>query len=245
MTSLRSRFFQADFDEKTGKWSGLTAIRWNAAPILGKGAGFDLEVNGQSFWGKRPRKVNSFRYFAEGRGGAFILEQDGLSLTHSIELDAALPVIYQSVLIKANQGPDRQINALSYTLPAFIVGEAADCLIHEPGTDFQAGIPYAKATVRPRQPAAAAPPLDPAPSFGLLAIENRVQKRVASCWLQVELAPTFPIINGQDGVVNVSLRHSLNATLQAGGTVISQGFCLLLTDGTLDEHLAQFRRVAY
>lgn len=246
MITLRSRFFQADFDRKTGNWLGLTAIIWDNAPLLSHGAGFDLQLEGEALWEERSRQLGDFRYFAEGRGGAFIFEEGNLLLTYSVELDAALPVIYQSVLIKAGEKSARQLDTVFYSLPGFVIGNPVDCVVHLPGQAFDRGHSYLEMASSSGQVTAdILPKSDPVLSFGLVAIENSSQHRIASCWMHVEIAPASPVLMGHGQIFDLIQRHQMDIPLKSGKTIISQGFCLLITDGTLDEHLTQFRRIAY
>jgi hypothetical protein len=241
MKTLPSHHFQAEIDETTGNWLSLTASRWNQLPLVGRGIGFDVLVDGKSLWGKRARQVSSFRYFAEGRGGAFIYKVAGLSLTHSIELDATLPVIYQSVLVQMEKGPERHLDAILYSLPGFTAGSPAACIVHLPGSRFATGQAYNDVDA----PGMLATAKKSAPNHGLLAIENHALGRIASCWLMAGNKTASPTLTRVAGALTVTYTHDLNRTIQPGKAVVSQGFCLLITEGTLDEHLAQFKTVAY
>jgi hypothetical protein len=241
MKTLPSHHFQADLDETTGDWLSLTASKWNQLPLVGKGIGFDLLVDGKPLWGKRQRQVSSFRYFAEGRGGAFIYQVSGLSLTHSIELDAALPVIYQSVLVQVEKGAERHLDAVLYSLPGFTVGNSADCIVHVPGSHFAKGQPYQDVDVED----ASAPAKKTVAHHGLFAIERQAAGRIASCWLVAGDKAVQPTVTRSGDALTVTQTHSVQRTIQPGKTVVSQGFCLLITEGTLDEHLAEFKKVAY
>jgi hypothetical protein len=254
MKTLSSRIFQADFDKDSGAWLGLKTRRGDPVVLLGQGAGFDIQVDGKPWWGSRSRQASGFRYFAEGRGGAFIFEESGLRLTHSVELDAALPMIYQSVHIEVLSGPDRKLNGVTYILPGLRVNDPASCRVFAPGQALPPGIPYPQAAALPldrsvSEPSPAYPQgwLESAPdqSPGIIAIENVADGRVVSCWLHSEQATTFPTLDGRGDVLDVAHYHHLEAWLKPDESVVSQGLCVMLSEGSLLDHLAKFRQAAY
>ncbi len=258
MLTIRSRHFQANFDAATGNWEGLLT-RKDSTPLLGRGPALDLQIDGNFWFTNTSRQISATRYFAEGRGAAFICEVDGIRITHAIELDAALPIMYQSVDlqdIEATERPPRQLTGVVYQLPGFVVGDPQACLLYAPDQGIPES-PYPEAAAllsdagRQTAPAYLAGWPQPAEGQnpGLVAVENTVQHRLASCWLRSENAKTFTTVCARNeqgaAVIDVAQRQQLSGWLKPGVTLISQGFSLLVTDGSLEQHLAQFQRYAY
>ena len=239
MKTLTSHYFKADFDHKTGEWISLKALGDAVIPLVRRGPAFDLVIGGKLLFGKKERKVGSFRFFAEGRGGAFIFTVGDLSITYSVELEKTDAVIYQSVLIKAQGSKPKMVDAVLYYLPELAVGSPDDCQVS--GRTGK-GVPYPQLAGSIKGKASLSlddkPAKDPA-----LTILNSVLGYALSTKMLTD--KTQPALQKSGKSLIAIQPHTLNKALQPGKTIISQGFCLFFGQGDLKTHRAALKQISF
>lgn len=249
---LRNDHVTVCLDETTGYWESLS-FGDESESVVQPGPMFDLVFERRPMHWMRKPAVKSYDVAADGRMVRFVIERQGLRVTHTVTLAADAPRLDQAVEIECLGGTGQILTEIYYTVPGFLVGEAADCLLQAPAQKILPDTPYAKIAAQPldgRQWEPLVPFqgwLEPAPdqASGLVAVENRQRGRVASAWLYSEKATTFPCIDGTGERVTLEFRHQLASWLKPGTVVKADGLSVLLTEGTLSEHLAQFRQAAY
>lgn len=255
VVALTNGLMTATFDAASGFWVSLHR-QGDAQSLVRRKAGpFDVLIEGRALWGDGPRKATRAERSPDGRSASFTFDKAGLRATHRIELAADLPLLRQGVTVRSTAGAPRRLTAVHYLVPGLAMGEPGDCLLQAPGQYLPPDEPYGAAAARPLDVSAAEPHprypqgwLESAPdqSPGLVAVENRRMARVAGVWQYSELATTFPTLDGREGLLDVGHRHQLGAWLRPGGPAAdSDGHAILITEGTIDEHLRSFRRLAY
>lgn len=251
--AIRNNGVSAAFDEQSGQWAGLWFAKGGDACIRGGSAPFDLIVDRYAFFGNGPKRVQETHRIANGRGVEFVFEQEGLRITHTACCDADRPVLRQQVRIEVLTGGERILRAVHFRAPGFVVGDPADCRFQAIGQVVPPDASYTEEAMKPldrryTEPLPSYPQgwLEPCPDqcTGLVAIENISQQRTASAWLVSDKAPTFPTYDGDGTLIDLEYRHQISAWLRPGTTVVSESFCIMLTEGLIEDHLAQFRAVA-
>ena len=259
MLCIRNDYLEASFDRRTGEWRSLQTS--DGLRLLGRsGPCYTLFIDGQPlpyspFPGAARRELTDARISQDGRACEMIFEHEGFRITHCVAMDEQAAVLRQSVRIEciAGQAP-RRLCGIHYHLPGLVVDEPTDCFLQTPCQGIVPDMPYTKAATIPldRRITETLPGFypgwlrsSPDEGPGLVVVENRSAGRVVSAWLHSEMANTFATLDGTDGLVDATFQHKLYAWLRLGDSVVSDGFCLLSTTGTLDEHLREFRRIAY
>jgi hypothetical protein len=255
---VRNNLVAAALDDRTGSWQHLRFAGdggTGASLVRPGGPVFDLVVDGAPLFGDAPRKLSDVSMHEDGRAAALVYEHEGLRITHSLELDAELPLLRQSVRIEVTSGPARKLTSVEYFLPGLVVGDPGECLLQAPGTIVLPDSSYGELAKLPLDRSYGEPLpwfpqgwLDCAPdgSSGLVAVENRERGRVVSAWMHdEERATAFSTIDGDGERVTVAHLHQLAAWLKPGVRVESGGHRVLLTEGSWREHLGRFRGIAY
>ena len=235
----------ASFDVATGAWLGL-GYADDGESLIGAGAApIELMVDDAPFLGGRRRPVE-VRLLDAGAGVVFVHERDGVRVTHTVEVDGEAPVLRQQVTVLCLDGRDpRLLTHVVYRLPEVAVGDPYACLYQAPGQITPIDTPYVEVVRQcARQGSVTVAPA-PCHTAGIVAVENRDLRRIVSTWLISDRAVTFPIVRGDGSRLTVEHRHHTAAWLRPGVEVTSTGHGLLLTQGTLDDHLARFRASAY
>lgn len=256
---IRNGFLEADFDPGTGDWQALRTA--DGLSLLGRcGRAVVPQIEGKPLpWSPFPKpprpELTRAQTSADGTTCEMSFECEGLRVIHRAALDPAAPVLRQSVRIEcfAGEGP-RLLTGVHYRLPGFVLDAPADCLLQTPCQAFAPDTPYETVAATPLDRRV----VEPLPGFpggwlrsspdegpGLVAVENRRVGRVVSAWLHSEMANTFPTLDGRQGLLDVEFQHKLHAWLKPGDQIVSEGFVLLLTTGTLKDHLRHFRNLAY
>jgi hypothetical protein len=251
---LKSPFVVAAFDEETGDWASLQSAGEDSHSLLGRvGPAFDLVVEGEPFFGSARRRVRHAELGRDGLVGRLVFEREGLRITHEVELAQDAPCLRQRVRIDVLGGM-RRLAAVHYFVPGLALGDPAHCLVQAPGQVIPPDSPYTAIARTPldcstSQPRQSYPDgwLEPAPDQtpGMVVIENPHQGRAASIWHYSEVATAFPTIDGDGEYVSVSHHHQLAAWLRPGDAHTSGDHSIMLSTGTLEEHLAAFRAQAY
>ena len=244
-TQVRNAALWARFDARTGAWLGLGYAGSDESVVRTVGSPFELVVDGEPFFGAR-RHVSRQRSFSRGRGAVLVFERDGLQVTHTVEVDPVRPVLRQQISVCCLEGRDaRLLTDVVFRFPGFAPGDPADCLYQAPGQLIPIDTPYRDVVARCARQGCL--DLQPAPchTAGLVALENVRLGRVASTWLISDEAVAFPRVSGDGELLMVEHRHHIAAWLRPGTEVVSRGHGALLTEGSLDEHLAEFRDAAY
>jgi len=259
MISICNGFLMASFDAKSGDWVSLR--RTDGTQLLGRpGLSCQVFIDRQPFPAspfpeQRQRKLSQCELTDDGRGCRMIFESEGLRVTQTITLDAKDAVLRQSVRIAciAGTGP-RLLSGIHYFLPGFVVGQPAQCKLQAPSQHIAPDMSYEQAAAlaldrRVDQPLPGYPQgwlrSSPDEGPGLVIVENPNMGQVASAWLYCEKANTFVTLDGHDGLLDLEFQHKFYAWLRPGDVVESEGFCLLGTKGTLETHLAEFRKICY
>ena len=203
---------QATFDEKTGAWQSLLYVGDERAILHKTESPFDLTVDGQPFFGSR-RVVSHVHRFNDDRAVALRFEQEGLSITHTIDLDADRPVLRQQVDVHCLDGrAPRLLSEVVYHLPGFVIGDPADCLYQAPGQSTPIDTPYATMAKQCEVH------LSPAPchTSGVVAVENHALARVTCAWLYSEKAVTMPVVRGDGTLICMRAPAPVGDVAQAG-----------------------------
>jgi len=255
---LKSPFIEAAFSATTGEWLALRALESDL--IQPPAPAFDLVVEGNLFpynvfVDQREHVVKEARRSLDGRSCEIEFEYEGIRLTQIVELDVDEPLLRQKIRVECIDGfAPRKLTAVHYYLPNFCIGDPAECYVQAPGQHIPIDTPYAERARmaldrRYREPLPGYPTgwLQPAPdeTCGLIAVENRGRNLVASSWLYSEIATTFPTIDGTGTYLSTEHRHQLALWLKPGASVTSGEYCILVTEGSLEDHLKAFRSIAY
>ncbi len=246
---IRSEHLGVAWDED-GRLQSLTGKE--DFSFLGAGYSFDLIVDGAPFFGANPRVPTAME--ANGLEARVSFEDRGLRITHHAQLDGERALLRQSIEIEVLSGPPRRLMGVHWRVPRLLIGEAQECLLQAPAQVTPPDFPYLEAAKLPLDRTRA----EPIPSYpqgwlqsapdetaGLVAVENRASRQVVSVWQHSEAATTFPTLDGDGETLTVEHHHQIAAWLRPGARVISDGHAIMLTNGTLEEHLAQFRDIAY
>jgi YD repeat-containing protein len=255
MIEIANRWIVASLDENTGAWLGLRYADAEDSLVHGARWPLELVVDGQAFFGPAEwRRHPTAERSADGLELWFTYDVAGLRVAHRLVLEANAPVLRQAVHISVLAGGLRKLTAIHYYVPGLAVGNPNDCLLQIPGVLLPPDTPYASQARYPLDGSLSQPAghylhgwFEQAPDQipGLIAVENRAQGRIASAWLYSEQATSFPTIDGDGQYLTVGHFHQMAAWLKPGVEVHSTGHGILLTRGSLVDHMAAYRRAAY
>ncbi|BBI31168.1 alpha-amylase family protein [Cohnella abietis] len=241
---------ELELDPRTGAWK-RAGFAGTAGVITSSAHIFEVYVEDKPVFGEE-RQTSSHR--VEEAAGIVELKYERAGLTAVQRICVEEDRISQCVTLSCEAGDDRLLTEIRYTLPNFVVGDPEDCLLQLPGQILPPDSPYSAEARNPLDLSWADPHpvypqgwLESAPdqTSGLIAVENRASGRIASAWLYSEDAVVFPTIDGNGHTITAAHRHRLTCWLRPGVSVVSGEHCLLLSKGSLEEHLARFRKAAY
>ena len=134
---------RAAFDDKTGAWQSLQYADDDASILQRAEPPFDLWIDGQPFFGSR-RAASQVRRFDDGRAVTLCFEREGLTVAHTLSLDADGPVLRQRIDVHCLNGrAPRLLSEVIYRLPGLVIGDPADCMYQAPGQSTPIDTPYA------------------------------------------------------------------------------------------------------
>ncbi|WP_339279363.1 hypothetical protein NYE40_04435 [Paenibacillus sp. FSL W8-1187] len=245
-----------ELEAATGRWIALRFDGEADSVLAGPIHVFDAYIEGRPLLGSGRRVLGiEAEPGGSGRPDRLLLayEEAGIAVVQSIQVADGL--VRQSVELECRAGGERLLTEIRFTLPDFIVGDPAECLLQLPGQIAAPDSPYAPeakkrldATVwnepHPDYPQGW---LESAPdqTSGLIAVENRTEGRIASAWMFSEQAVVFPTIDGTGERLTAAHRQKLTCWLRPGVKLRSGSHGILLTRGSLKAHLARFRSEAY
>lgn len=242
---------ELEVDASTGAWLYAGFAGTATGVIAGPAHIFEVYIEEKPLLGE-DRQTSSHRI--DEAAGTIELTYERAGLTAVQRICVEQDRISQQVALSCQAGGDRLLTEIRYTLPQFVVGDPADCLLQLPGQILPPDSPYSAEARKPLDLSWAEPhPLYPqgwlesAPdqTSGLIAVENRAAGRIASVWLYSEDAVVFPTVDGNGVAIAAAHRHRLTCWLRPGVSVVSGEHCLLLGKGSLEAHLARFREAAY
>jgi hypothetical protein len=240
-------WIQAVFDEVTGLWESLS-YAGEALSIIGEAVlPFDLIIDGQGLYYGYPsfdwcRRATSLAPYADGTGVVFTFEEQGLRIIHTVEVAPDQPVLRQKVAVECVDARDpRLLDEIVYYVPHLALGKPDDCVVHLPGQRVPVGTPYTRMARNGQLELQAAP----CHTSGLVVVENPGQSRLVSAWLYSDQMVTFPFVKGDCDFVSLEYRHQTATWLTPGVGAVSEGFSILMTEGSLGEHMRAFRELTY
>ncbi len=250
-TQTNASGITAEFDD-TGNWLSLRAAN-GTSMVRPEVPMFDLVVDRLAFFRNRQEAFVG-AVSNDGRTVTFEYQEQGLRISHRVSIDEEHPALWQSVSIKVLAGGPRMLMGVHYFVPGFVVGDPGDCRFQAIGQYIPPDTPYADIAATPldRRHTEPIPPypdgwLEPCPdqTCGLVAIENQKEHCVAGAWFNSNIATCFPTADGTGETVDLTYRHQLMDWLKPGFEITSEVFGILVTDGSLDDHLKTFSVVGY
>lgn len=249
----KTAYYTIEFDENTGKCLWLSFPEEGEGTVLKKNELlFDVRVDGRLLF-----KEDNIKTVSSGEdesGFHFLYEISGLKIAYEVTFSNEQPVIRQGVTVSCIKGSKRRLLEVHYKLPEFLAGHKEDCRVWIPGNPIKPEILYeeiAKVSLdrEESEPLPFYPSgwLEQCPdqSNGLITIENKARGQYVSAWFYSEKSPAFPVIEGKDGYLYGEYHHQTAMWLKGGASFESKEMNLLLTEGTLEEHLESYRSEYY
>lgn len=249
----KTAYYTIEFDENTGKCLGLSFPEEGERPVLKENELlFDVKVDGRLLL--KEGSVKTVSSGEDNLGFHFLYETAGLKIAYEVTFDTGSPVIRQGVTVSCIKGSKRRLMEVHYKLPGFLAGEKKDCRVWIPGNPIKPEVLYeelAKVSLDrdESEPLPSYPSgwLEQCPdqSNGLITLENKARGQYVSAWFYSEKSPAFPVIDGKGGYLHGAYHHQTAMWLREGDSFESGEMNLLLTEGTLGEHLAAYRKEYY